>query len=227
MTQPPHGPSPDEQPWKPPHEQPHPGWQPGPYGGGRQPPPYPGPYGGQPPPYGGYGGLPGYPGEPGGYVDPAAGLASRWARLAAAIVDLVLLTIIIGLVTFPFINYRRIIETGNTGAVPAGQWAANFVSVVIAFLYYWLLTYKWGQTLGKKLLGIQVVRAADGGAVTQGQAVGRSAFFTVLGGLCGCIGFIDVLWLLWDPRRQALHDKVAQTVVRKVPPGGPDPYAGR
>lgn len=172
--------------------------------------------------------MPGYPGPPGGYADPAAGLAGRWARLGAAIIDLVLLSVVIGLVTFPFIDYRRIFETpGGTATVPTGQWAANFVSVVIAFLYYWLLTYKWGQTLGKRLLGIQVVRAVDGGAVTQGQAAGRSGFFTVLGGLCGCIGFFDVLWILWDERRQALHDKVAQTVVRKVPPGGPDPYAGR
>jgi uncharacterized RDD family membrane protein YckC len=28
--------------------------------------------------------------------------------------------------------------------------------------------------------------------------------------------FLDVLWPLWDSRRQALHDKVARTVVVKV-----------
>ena len=26
-------------------------------------------------------------------------------------------------------------------------------------------------------------------------------------------GFLDPAWLLWDPKRQALHDKVADTVV--------------
>ncbi|ACY96647.1 MULTISPECIES: RDD family protein [Thermomonospora] len=211
MTQPPQGPSPGDRFWKPPQDQP-----PGPYGGG-----------GWPPPYGGH--YPGHPGSPWEYRDPAAGLAGRWARLGAALIDLILLAAVIGLVTFPFIDYGRVFRTpgGETGYLPTGQWVANFLSIVIAFLYYWLTTYKWGRTLGKQVLGIQVVRAADGGPVTQGQAAGRAAFFTVLGGLCGCIGFLDVAWILWDDRRQALHDKVAQTVVRKIEPGAPDPYAGR
>ncbi len=136
---------------------------------------------------------------------------------------------VITLVTWPFLDYDRILEgpRGEEVFVPAGQWAANFLGAFLAFLYYWLMTYKWGRTLGKMALGIQVVRAADGGAVTQGQAAGRSAFYSVLGGLCACIGLIDVLWLLWDERRQCLHDKVAGTVVRKMVPGSVDPYAGR
>ena len=28
---------------------------------------------------------------------------------------------------------------------------------------------------------------------------------------------LDNVWLLWDPRRQALHDKVADTLVVRVP----------
>ncbi|WP_119727322.1 RDD family protein [Thermomonospora amylolytica] len=160
---------------------------------------------------------------------PAAGLASRWARLGAALVDIILVGAVITLVTWPFLDYDRILEgpRGEEVFVPAGQWAANFLGAFLAFLYYWLMTYKWGRTLGKMALGIQVVRAADGGAVTQGQAAGRSAFYSVLGGLCACIGLIDVLWLLWDERRQCLHDKVAGTVVRKMVPGSVDPYAGR
>ena len=27
------------------------------------------------------------------------------------------------------------------------------------------------------------------------------------------LSFLDPAWLLWDPKRQALHDKVADTVV--------------
>ncbi|REE96095.1 RDD family protein [Thermomonospora umbrina] len=244
MTQPPPNPPPGEEPWQPPHGQPPQGQPPQGQPPGQQPPPWPGPsqpYPGQePPPYqGGYGGQPpqggglpsyGGPGGPGGeYQDPAAGLASRWARLGAAILDGILLTVVIGLLTFPFVDYGEMFETseGDEFVVPTGQWTANLLGAALGFLYFWLLTYKWGQTLGKKALGIQVVRAADGGAVSQGQAAGRAAFYTVLGGICGCIGFIDVLWILWDPRRQALHDKVAQTVVRKVVPGAPDPYTGR
>lgn len=246
MTQPPQDPAPGEQPWQDPSGA---GSSPDPYGGQQQPPsmhkPQPDPAGGgQPPPYQGYGqpgqqgygqqpygagGLPGYAGAPGGYVDPAAGLASRWARLFAAIIDSILLAIVIGLVTLPFVDYGRIFENsdGETTWVPTGQWTANITGVVLALLYYWLMHAKWGQTLGKKALGIRVVRAEDGGAIANGQALGRAAFYTVLGGICGCIGLIDVLWCLWDERKQCLHDKVAKTLVMKVEPGEPDPYAMR
>jgi uncharacterized RDD family membrane protein YckC len=41
----------------------------------------------------------------------------------------------------------------------------------------------------------------------------------VLGGL---FGLLNELWVLWDPRRQCLHDKVARTIVIRtdLPPAG-------
>ena len=42
---------------------------------------------------------------------------------------------------------------------------------------------------------------------------------------CGIGGLIDVAWILWDPRKQALHDKVAKTLVVTAVP--PNPYDGR
>jgi len=36
------------------------------------------------------------------------------------------------------------------------------------------------------------------------------------------VSILDKLWLLWDPRRQTLHDKVADTLVEQKPkPGMP------
>lgn len=222
--------------------------RPGPYGGppygGQRPPGEQPPYGQQQPygqqspygqepsygqqPYGaqpGYGNMPAYGGV-GGYVDPSEGLASRWARLGAAIVDIVLIGIVTGLVSLPFVDWDRVFdpETGES-VYSGGQVASNAIGVVLGFLYYWLMHAKWGQTLGKKLLRIRVVRQDDGRAITTGQAAGRSAFYSVLGGICGCIGLIDVLWILWDRRKQALHCKVARTVVVKAGPHVPDPYA--
>ncbi|MBE1534119.1 RDD family protein [Actinomadura algeriensis] len=194
-------------------------------GYGEQPPPYPGSYGGGP--YGGqqYGGLPGYGGGPDEYVDPSAGLASRWARLAAGIIDLVVLSIISGLISLPFVDWGSVVdpEPGEYAYDGVQVWT-NLIAIIVGFLYFWLMHAKWGQTLGKMLLRIRVVRADDGGPVVTSQAAARSAFYSVLGGVCGCIGFIDVLWILWDPRRQALHDKIARTVVVKADPHMPNPY---
>lgn len=208
-----------------------------PYGGQQQP--YGGqqpygqqPYGGQPygeQPYGQspYGGQPGYGNVPGygGGGRPATELASRWARLGAGILDLIIVGIVAGLISIPFINWDRVVnpETGSS-FYNGAQVGTNAVSVIVAFLYFWLMHAKWGQTLGKMLLRIRVVRDEDGQAITTGQALGRSAFYSVLGGICGCIGLIDVLWILFDPRKQALHCKVARTVVVNAGPNTPNPY---
>ncbi|QFG24814.1 RDD family protein [Actinomadura sp. WMMB 499] len=200
-------------------------------GYGEQPPAYPGTYGGGAyggqPQYGGqqHGGLPGYGGGPDEYIDPSAGLASRWARLAAGIIDLIVLSIISGLISLPFVNWSQVVdpEPGEYAYDGVQVWT-NLIAIIVGFLYFWLMHAKWGQTLGKMLLRIRVVRADDGGPVVSSQAAARSAFYSVLGGICGCIGFIDVLWILWDRRRQALHDKIARTVVVKAGPHTPNPY---
>lgn len=46
--------------------------------------------------------------------------------------------------------------------------------------------------------------------------------------LIGLVGLLDGLWLLWDRRRQCLHDKVARTVVVEVAElaAGPAPWPG-
>lgn len=224
-------------------QQPYGGQQPYGYGqqdpyGRQQPygqPPYGGQpgYGEQPPQYPGHGGQPGYGpahayGGVGGHVDPSEGLASRWARLGAAIVDLVLIGVVTALISIPFIDWNRVFDPEPGDSMYNGtQVGTNAISVVLGFLYYWLMHAKWGQTLGKMLLRIRVVRQDDGQAITTGQAAGRSAFYSVLGGICGCIALIDVLWILWDRRKQALHCKVARTVVVKAAPHLPNPYANR
>ncbi|TDD84897.1 RDD family protein [Actinomadura darangshiensis] len=174
----------------------------------------------------GYGDVPGYGMGP--QAHPAGELASRWARLGAAIVDLIIVGIVTGLISIPFVNWDRVFNPEPGDSMYNGaQVGTNAISVVLAFLYYWLMHAKWGQTLGKMLLRIRVVREDDGQAITTGQAVGRSAFYSVLGGICGCIGLIDVLWILWDPRKQALHCKVAHTVVVRADQYQPNPYAHR
>ena len=35
----------------------------------------------------------------------------------------------------------------------------------------------------------------------------------LLGAFAAVLNVLDPAWLLWDPKRQTLHDKVAETVV--------------
>ncbi|GMR11819.1 MAG: hypothetical protein BMS9Abin29_0004 [Gemmatimonadota bacterium] len=65
-----------------------------------------------------------------------------------------------------------------------------------------------GQTPGKKALGIRVVRL-DGQTVTWWHAFERAGGYAA-GFATGFLGFLQIYW---DPNRQAIHDKIAGTVV--------------
>ncbi|HEX8359623.1 MAG TPA: RDD family protein [Longimicrobium sp.] len=83
-------------------------------------------------------------------------------------------------------------------------------------LYFTAFTALWkGQTPGKRLLGVRVVRL-------DGKPIGLWASFERFGGyaaglVTGLLGFAQVFW---DRNRQAIHDKISETVVireREVP----------
>lgn len=69
---------------------------------------------------------------------------------------------------------------------------------------FWVLA---GQTPGKRLMGLVVVKT-DGGRVRLGAAILRWVGYWLSG-----ILFLGYLWVLVDNRRQALHDKLAGTLV--------------
>jgi uncharacterized RDD family membrane protein YckC len=93
---------------------------------------------------------------------------------------------------------------------------AELIAVVIAFLYDWLQHARWGQTVGKRALSTKVVSAYGRSPVSNGQAAKRAAMYALVP-LVPFVGsvyaLLNELWLLWDPRRQCLHEKVARTIV--------------
>ena len=186
---------------EPPYEEPPYGVPPPPYRGSPQPPPY-GPYGQPRPPSAQEAG--GYQGPPyGPRTRPAAG---RWRRLFAGVVDLFL----VGLLTSPFSSTaaQRISDTG----VQFVQVGNGFVVAVIWFLYFWALTAFWhGQTVGKKIFRLRVVDPAQE-PVTPAQAAVREVVYGIFSVVC-FLGLVDLAWILFDGKKQALHDKAASTVV--------------
>jgi uncharacterized RDD family membrane protein YckC len=71
-----------------------------------------------------------------------------------------------------------------------------------------------GQTVGKMVMKIQVRDENTGGPIGYGKAALRTLVYLVLAAFtCGVGGLLDGLWPLWDPKRQALHDKPANSLV--------------
>jgi uncharacterized RDD family membrane protein YckC len=74
-----------------------------------------------------------------------------------------------------------------------------------------------GQSPGKRLTGLKVVRQADGQVVGGGLGIVRKLAHLIDSALCG----IGYLFPLWDPKKQTLADKVMATVVIKGLPRRP------
>jgi hypothetical protein len=90
-----------------------------------------------------------------------------------------------------------------------------------AALYFTVFSAWWnGQTPGKKLLGIRVVQL-DGTPITLWEAFERYGGYAA-GLATGLLGYAQV-W--WDPNRQAIQDKIAETVVIRASAPGSGPGA--
>lgn len=158
----------------------------------------------------------------------AARPAGLGKRLAARIVDTVVLGALVGAVGFPLVtratdHIDRKIEAAKMSGETVTVWLLDATTagllggllaafLVLGFLLEALPTAKWGRTLGKKLCGIEVRDIESHDAPTLGAALRRWLVYGVLGLLV--VGVLNVLWCLIDrPWRQCWHDKAARTFV--------------
>lgn len=190
-------------------------WNPhGPHHAGRPPQTGGWAYGGPPPPAP----QPPVPPVPAG---PPQGVrpAGFGSRLTARLIDYVL-AFLAASAFFVVMLLLVVILTGSSETTDAEGEVWAFLLIfgwgVLLFFYDWLYLITWGRTLGKMMVGIKVVDAANGGKLTQGQAIGRAAMFCVPQSL-PCLGQVfslsESLAMLGDDRARALHDRVAGTMV--------------
>jgi uncharacterized RDD family membrane protein YckC len=81
-----------------------------------------------------------------------------------------------------------------------------------AALYFSVFTAWWrGQTIGKKIVGIEVVKL-DGNYPSLWESFGRYGGYGA-GFATGLLGFLQIYW---DPNRQAIQDKISETLVLRL-----------
>ena len=100
--------------------------------------------------------------------------------------------------------------------VDYGSAASTIVSILTVFLglaYFLFCWSRWGMTLGMALMGLQVVRLEDLQRVSWWRALGR------LFALYAAMVFfgLGVIWVGWEPRKRGWHDRLADTLVLRVP----------
>jgi uncharacterized RDD family membrane protein YckC len=196
------------------------------------PPPPAGPGATAPPPYGApdygappYGppsyGAPGYGPPP--YVGPdgpgGVPYADFGLRLGGWLIDFLILTIPTLLITAPFHVVHRV--HAYVRGMHAFRYHVGPVGVLIdaavVILYGGILCgLPRGQTFGMMATRTRVVSAGTGGPVGFPRAFARAAFEYLMVVALILPWVIDMLFPLWDARKQTLHDKVTDTVVITV-----------
>jgi uncharacterized RDD family membrane protein YckC len=140
-------------------------------------------------------------------------LAGRGNRLLAAIVDVVIQVVVVFAV-------MALLGLSLWNANPSlTAQAVGFVVGLLAFLLIQgTLLVKHGQTWGKRLLGLRIVRP-DGTRCSAGRILGLRYGVGFVAGMIPVLGMIyslvDAL-LIFRASRQCLHDNIADTIVVKA-----------
>ncbi len=122
-------------------------------------------------------------------------LAGLMARLGASIIDGIALALLATLLI-------AILSV-------AGLTFVQFIGLALSVVYHWYFwTRRDGQTPGKSMVGIRVVKA-DGSGLSDTDAFIRAIGYHVSALICG-LGYI---WAIFDGNNQTWHDKLAGTYV--------------
>lgn len=153
-------------------------------------------------------------------------LASRGKRLGAYCIDkalpAVLFIVLISTITLaytanPFNNpYNSFgFDYGYGYGIGSNAFGAIFkvlfiVVLQIAYLIVQLFFYSKSQTIGKAILGMQVISSKDGKPIGLWMMILREWFAKKASGAAFFLGYI---WILIDDKNKGWHDKIMDTYV--------------
>lgn len=135
--------------------------------------------------------------------------AGFWVRFWAYIIDVVVIFSLRGVLLSPFLFV-------NEGfPVEVGLWTVNgFFEILIYYSYFFLATKIFGQTVGKMVIGIRVMKE-DGTKLTAVDVLFREVIGRMIYNI---IGLLKVLYVVvgFTNEKQGLHDMIGQTRVVHV-----------
>jgi uncharacterized RDD family membrane protein YckC len=114
---------------------------------------------------------------------------------------------LIAIMAFTFIvtavSQRAVVNSNRNLVIVA------VLTLLLFTLNFVVLAGTGGQSAGMRILGIHIARV-DGRPFTMKDAALRHLVGYPLSTVAFFLGF---LWMLWDPRQQGWHDKIARTIV--------------
>ncbi|MGD8148414.1 RDD family protein [Ornithinimicrobium sp. Y1694] len=162
-------------------------------------------------------------------------LAGWWHRVGARLLDGLLLGIFSVIVVVPLVapsfsdNIRSwmdavfaAVDSGSAvtpdmpAALQSDMLRLTVAGVLVNIIYETAMVTAFGGTVGKLMTGLRVRLRETPGNPPVGPAAIRGSIYAVLPQIPWIgwlLGLVNYLWPLWDPARQALHDKAAKTNV--------------
>jgi uncharacterized RDD family membrane protein YckC len=156
-----------------------------------------------------------------------------WRRTAASLVDgviVLVMMLVVGVIIGPLL-FTAVGSIGGSEAVravlPVSLVLNQLATLIITWLYFVGPQGRYGQTVGKMLLGIRLV-GPDGGIPGMVRVGVREIALKYVIPLVlllmppiGVLGLIlllpaDCLWMLCDARQQTWHDRIAGTRVERA-----------
>lgn len=142
--------------------------------------------------------------------------ASFWRRVGAFLIDLFIVAIMVGGITVPAVAISNLVPRAPqgfdyvVGGVIIIYAALSALAAIGVFLLYFPISEgRFGYTLGKRLLGLLVLKES-------GLPVGyREAFLRRLSFYFDFVA-VDALFVPFTAKRQRAFDMVARTVVVRV-----------
>ncbi|MEV5647408.1 RDD family protein [Nocardia sp. NPDC052254] len=174
---------------------------------------------------------PGYGGYPPAGFGPQVPYANWFARVGGYLIDGLIIGVPSGILymlsglvgtekvdcSFDTDSYSSYSSSSCTGG---GLSAVGIILMLLGFLVavglaLWVIYQEGttGQTPGKKVVGIRVIREADGQVLGFGSAFVRKLCHILDNALCG----LGYLWPLWDEKSQTFADKIMSTIVVEAP----------
>ncbi|MGD0746253.1 MAG: RDD family protein [Acidimicrobiales bacterium] len=172
----------------------------------------------------------GYP-PPGSPEQPFGETYATWGiRVGGYLIDFVifLVVLVVLYVLFRHSHALNVHLMARRGARRRNFSAVPFLITGVLYIAYGTLLCgaPRGQTVGMMAVGVRAVRDESFAVLGYGRAFARAVFegvlrlINLLFFLLGLIWILDMLFPLWDRKRQTLHDKVAGSVVLRVRPAG-------
>lgn len=168
-------------------------------------------------------------------------LSGWWKRVLARIIDNIIVAVVALPLTFAPMSraaavfgdfIQKVADAVQAGssvmpATPAAELNGPLMQISLTVLAVYVIyevafLTRTGATIGKRVVGISVRLRDEPGpppliavlkrtAVKEGGSLVSS--FPVIGLFGSLFSLLDVLWPLWDNKKQAIHDKVAGTNV--------------